>query len=106
MSCHEVFQPPILFRVTKVKLQLEAQAIRVYQLLERQRQIAAKEQHMRLGVRREIGLDNAHDVERLGKGLVARLDLIDAGFDILVDTRLAQIALRNAERIELVSIDT
>src|SRR6266545_1574144 len=60
---------------------------------------------MRLRLRREIGLDNAHDVERLSKRLVSRLDLIDAGFDTLLNTGLAQMALRDGERIELVTVD-
>jgi hypothetical protein len=60
---------------------------------------------MRLGLGFQVGLDNAHDVERLGKRLMSRLHLIDATFDALLDRRLAQIALRNGARIELVAID-
>jgi len=36
---------------------------------------------------------------------VARLQLIDATFNVLLKARLAQIALRDGERIELVAID-
>src|SRR5215213_5743876 len=105
MGGHEVFQPPILFRVAKGELQLEPQAIRVDQLVGWERQITTEHQDMRLGVRFQIGLDNAHHIKQLGEGLVSRLELINAGFDVLLDAGLAQIALGNAARLELVAVD-
>src|SRR5262245_36464769 len=56
-------------------------------------------------MRREIGLENAHDIEWLGIGLVTRLKLKEATFDFLLNAPLAQIALRDGARIELIAID-
>jgi len=44
---------------------------------------------MRLCLRRQIGFDDHHDVQAVGNRFVARLQLIDAGFDSRIDGRLA-----------------
>ncbi len=60
---------------------------------------------MRLGLGGQIGLDEHHHVQRLGKRRVARLQLIDARFDPVVDGRLAQQARRHGTWIDLVTVD-
>ena len=105
MGVHEVLQPPVLFSIAEIELNLEAQPIIIDQRGPRQRQITAKEQHMRLRLRVQIRFDDHHQVQRLGKCFVARFQLIDARFEPLIDGRLTAKALRQRPRIELVAID-
>ena len=106
MGGHEVFQAPILFRVAEIELQLESKAVIVNQIVKPQCQITTEQQHVRLGECFQIGLDNANDIQRLRKGLVARLELIRATLDALLYVRVAQIPVGNCAWIEFVAVDT
>jgi site-specific DNA recombinase len=86
--------------------QLEPKAVIVNQVVTPQCQITTEQQHVRLGACFQIGLDNAYDIERLCKRLVARLELIGAAFDALLDVRVVQILVGNCAWIEFVAVDT
>jgi hypothetical protein len=63
MGGHEVLQPPILFGVAEIELQLKAQAVIVNQFVSNQRQITAKQNDMRHCLRFQIGFDDDHTIE-------------------------------------------
>src|SRR5688500_16163755 len=60
---HEVFETPILFRVSKIELQLETQTVIVDHVLIAQLQVTTEQHHMRRFVGFQIRLHNHNDIE-------------------------------------------
>src|SRR5258706_11619340 len=60
---HEILQPPILFGVAEVELQLETYPVIVDQGCEGQRQITTEQDDLRLCLRRQIGFDDHYHVQ-------------------------------------------
>ena len=79
---HEVFQTPVLFGVTEVELDLEAQAVVVPQRVVGELQVTAEQDDMCLGLRVQIRLDDDDHVQRLCELFVQQLGLVDAGLEV------------------------
>ena len=78
----------MLFGVSEVELNLEAQAVIVDKSLIRQCQVTAEQEHMCPPLGSEMGLLDNDDIESLSKLLVQHHCLIDARLDAVVDTHL------------------
>ena len=76
---HEIFQAPILLGITKIELDLEAQAVEFDDFVVSQIQIGAEQNHMRMRFRYQIGLEDDNHVEWKIKLRVAELALVDIG---------------------------
>ena len=84
VDIHEVFESPVLFRVSKIELQLEAQAIIVDQVLIPQRQITTEEHHMSGLVSLQLCFDDDDNVQHLGKLLMPERHLVYLGLDLFI----------------------
>ena len=73
---HKVFQPPGLFGVPKVKLDLAPSAVVVHEGSRGPWQITAEQDSMRLGLGTQIGLDHDDDIQRMRELFVEQLGLI------------------------------
>ena len=87
MDVHEVFESPILFRVSKIALPLEAQPIRVDEWSIPQRSVTTQEYHMRCFGGFQIRLDDYANMKHVGKLLMPQRHRVDAGLSLFVDTR-------------------
>src|SRR5437764_12625161 len=76
VDIHEVLESPVLFRVSKIELQLEAQSIIVDQVLIPQRQVTTEEHHMSglMGV--QICFDDDDNIPHLSKLLMPERQLV------------------------------
>jgi len=87
MDVHEVFESPILFRVSKIALPLEAQPIRVDEWSIPQRSVTTQEYHMRCFGGFQIRFDDHDNIKHVGKLLMPQRHLVYAGLYIFVDKR-------------------
>jgi len=83
LDVHEVFQPPVLLGVPKVKLDLEPQRVVLDQGLPGQGQVIAKQQHLRAPPCLQVIFHDDDDIEQFGEVLVPCLRLVDTGPDVL-----------------------
>ena len=83
LDVHEVFQPPVLLGVSKVKLDLNSQRVIFDQGLPGQGQVIAKQQHLRASPCLQVVFHDDDDIEQFGEVLVPSLRLVDTGPDVL-----------------------
>src|SRR5207248_8372449 len=86
------------------KLDLEPQAIIVYEGRGGQCEITAKQEDMGLGLRVQVGLDDDDDMQRLPERLVEQLRLVHLGLDVPLNRRGLQVLLWNVIVMHLVAI--
>src|SRR5262245_50758174 len=73
---HKVFQAPVLFSISKVKLDLEPQTVIVHEGGVRQGQVTAEQHDMSSGLGTYVGLGDDDDIQWLRKLLVEHLHLV------------------------------
>ena len=100
---HEVLHAPELFSVAEVELDLEAQAIVVNQGIVCEFEITAEKHRMCADATLQIGFDQDHDIEWVGKALVQHRGLVNISANPLVLTGRHLITLWNGLIIELVA---
>ena len=101
---HEVFQAPVLFGISKVKLDLEPQTVIVHEGGVRQGQVTAEQHDMGPGLGTQVGLGDDDDIQGLRKLLVEHLHLVQAGLDVPLDGRLFERVHREVVIIHLGAI--
>src|SRR5215510_9237718 len=79
---HEVFQTPVLFGISKVKLDLEPQTVIVHEGSIRQGQVTAEQYAMGAGLGTYVGLGDDDDIQGLRRLLVEYVHLVQAGLDV------------------------
>jgi hypothetical protein len=88
---HEVFQAPVLFSISKVKLDLEPRAIIVHEGCVRQGQVTAKQNDMGTGLGAQVGLGDDDDMQGVRELLMEQLHLVQAGLDVPLHGRLFEV---------------
>lgn len=101
---HEVFQAPVVFGLTAVDRNLEAQAVVVLELVGGEGQVAAEEDDMRPGVRLQGGLDDDDDRQRVRALLVEPWGLVEAGREGAFDGGGFELLLRAVAVLQLTAI--
>src|SRR5262249_33565192 len=85
---HEVFQAPVLFSVSKVKLDLEPQTVIVHEWCVCQGQITTEQNDVGTGLGAQVSLDDDDDIQWLRELLVEQWHLVQAGLDVPPPRRL------------------
>src|SRR4030095_9489622 len=101
---HEVFESPVLLRVSKIALQLEAQSIIVDQEIVPQRQVTTEEHHMSGLVGVQMCFDNDYNIQHLGKFLMPERPLVNLRLDLFVNCGGLQVGRRYMPFINLLTI--
>src|SRR5262245_49135895 len=83
-NVHEVFQAPVLFSISKVKLNLEPQPVIVDEGRVCQVYVTAEQHDMGAGLGAQVGLGDDDDIQRLWELFVEQLRLVDRGVDVCV----------------------
>src|SRR4029453_12191555 len=104
VDIHEVFESPVLFRISKIELQLEAQAIIVDQVIIPQRHITTEEHHMSGLASLQIGFDDDDNIQHLGKLLMPERHLVNVGLYPFINRRGLQVCRRNIPIVQLLAI--
>jgi len=103
---HEILQAPVWLGIAERKLDVEPQLVIIAQFIPGQRAVTAEEIDMRLLAGGLVVRDDHHDIHGLITRLVARLDLIDAGLDVVFHRRLLQVSFRDRGRVDALAIDS
>jgi len=103
---HEVFHTSKLLGVAEVELDLEAQATGVNQRAMSEFEVSAEKHSVCTNATLQIGLDQDHDVDGIGKVLKQHLRLVDICLNFFVLRGLYPITLRNCPIVELVAVAT
>src|SRR5262249_60826481 len=85
---HEVFQAPVLFSVSKVKLDLEPQTVIVHEWCVCQGQITTEQNDVGTGLGAQVSLDDDDDIQWLRELLVEQWHLVQAGVPLSPPRRL------------------
>ena len=88
---HEVFEAPVLFGISKVKLDLEPQPIIVHQWRIREGQVTTEQDNVGAGLGAQVGRGDDDDLERLLELLVEQLRLVDIGLDVPLQRGLFEV---------------
>ena len=80
---HKVFQPPELFSITEIELDLEPEAVIVNQFIISQLQVTTEQDHKGAGLGFEIEFVDDDYIELVGKEFVPHGHLINVGLDAL-----------------------
>src|SRR5438128_12585656 len=91
VDIHEVFESPVLFRVSKIELQLEAQPIIVDQEIISQCQVTTEKHHMSGLVGLQICFDDDDNIKHLGKLLMPERHLVYLSLDLFIDGGRLQV---------------
>lgn len=105
-NVHEIFKAPELLGIAEIEFDLKTQLVSCNQFIKGECQVGTKENDMRLALGCEIGFDDHHDIERVGKRLMQECRLIDSGLKTIFDRRLDQVLRRDIVEIELAAIET
>ena len=84
VDIHEVFESPVLFRVSKIELQLEAKPIIVDQEIISQCQVTTEKHHLSGLVGLQIGFDDDDNMQHLSKLLMPERHLVYLGLDLFI----------------------
>ncbi len=101
---HKVFQAPVLFGISKVKLNLEPQPIIVDEGRICQVQVTAEQDDMGAGVGAQVGLGDDDDIQRLCELFVEQLRLVETGLDVPLHRGLFEVLHGEVVVIHLVAI--
>jgi len=91
LDVHEIFQPPMLFGIPEIKLDLEAQAVVIDELVKGKLTVTAEQVHVGEGTRLQVDLGDDNHIEWLRKSLVQHLRLINVGLNIFVNGSFHEI---------------
>jgi hypothetical protein len=100
---HEIFQAPELLGVPEIELVLESQAVIINQQIVRYIQVAAKQDHIGLGLCFQVGSEQNDHVQRVWKTFVEQLHLISAGLEVIYNLGLLQVLVRDLAHIHLLA---
>ena len=104
VDIHKIFQPPELFGVAEVELDLETKTVIVDEFIESQFQIAAEKDNPSDFLSFEVGFDDDDNIEFIGYEFVPQCHLIDFGLDAIKQGGLFEIFVGNMIVIEFGSI--
>ena len=90
LDIHEIIQAPVLLGITEVELNLEAQRVVINDLVSGQVKVGAEQHHMTTFSRFEMGFDDDHDVERIGKRRVEDRQLVGVQLILIIDDGMTQ----------------
>ena len=93
-----------MFGVPEIKLDLEAQTVKLDDLVIGLFQVCAEQNNMRLGGRGEIGLDDNHHIQREIKLFVDELTLINLCAQIIFGRGFFQVLVRQGAHIDFVTL--
>jgi hypothetical protein len=91
IDVHEVFESPLLFRVSKIALPLEAPPLIVASWIIPQRQVTTTEYYRRCWGGLPIRFDEHDHRKQVGNLLMPQSQLVYAGLSLFVDTRGLQV---------------
>src|SRR5262245_66630171 len=101
---HEVFHAPVLFGISKVKLNLEPQAIIVYERCVHQGQVTAEQNDVGASLGTQVCLHDDDDIQRLRELFMEELHLIDTGLHLPLDRGRFEVWQGDVVVIDLFSI--
>ena len=104
VDIHKIFQPPELFGVAEIELDLEPEAVIVNQLIVSQFQVATEQDHIGAGLGFEIEFVDDDHIEWVRKEFVPHGHVIEVGLDAVQDGGFFKILVRNMGIVEFSSI--
>src|SRR5712691_757048 len=101
---HKVFQAPVLFGISKVKLDLEPQTIIVHEERVRQGQVTAEQDDMGAGLGAQVRLGDDDDIQGLRELLMEQLCLVYTGLYMSFHSGFFEVLRWEVVVIHLVAI--
>ena len=101
---HEILEAPVLLGVPEVELDLEAQGVVVDDLIIGLVAITAEQNGMGAGACLAVGLNDDHNVQRLGKEFMQGAELVDLGANTLLGRRTLALGRRQLGIVDFVTV--